>query len=234
MAVKSRGAEHVQDTQAAVLQAARELFAAKGYAGTGTEEIVARARVTRGALYHHFRDKADLFRAVMQAVAADLARRLIAQQLARDGEGAAGAWDQLREGFQAFLDACTGSDFQRIVLIDGPAVLGHGAWSDLVEQHGLGLLRTWLRRATDDGQIDPLPADPLPPLLAALLGQASLSIAQAPHPAAARRDAGAALDRILSGLSPADGGQPGHPLRRFPNRKTPSTAPADNAPSSAT
>src|SRR5258707_12442972 len=153
MAVKSRQAEHVQDTRAALLQAARELFAAKGYAGTGPEEIVARARVTRGALYHHFRDKADLFRAVMQAVAADLAERLVTQQLARDGEGAAGAWDQLREGFQAFLDACTGSDFQRIVLVDGPAVLGHGAWTDLVEQHGLGLLRAWLGRPVAAGPI---------------------------------------------------------------------------------
>ena len=205
MEVKSRRAEHVQDTQAAVLQAARELFAEKGYAGTGTEEIVARARVTRGALYHHFRDKADLFRAVMQAVAADLADRLVTQQLSR-ATGAVSAWDQLREGFQAFLDACTGSDFQRIVLVDGPAVLGHGAWTDLVEQHGLGLLRAWLRRAIDDGQIDPLPADPLARLLAALLGEASLYIAQATDPARARREAGAALDRILSGLRPAGRG----------------------------
>src|SRR5258708_25231315 len=107
MAVKSRRAEHVQDTQAAVLQAARELFAAKGYAGTGTEEIVARARVTRRALYHHFRDKPDLFPAVMQAVAADLARRLIPQQLAPKGEGTAGPWDQPRAGSQSFLAACT-------------------------------------------------------------------------------------------------------------------------------
>jgi AcrR family transcriptional regulator len=205
MEVKSRRAEHVQDTQAAVLQAARELFAEKGYAGTGTEEIVARARVTRGALYHHFRDKAGLFRAVMQAVAADLADRLVTQQLSR-ATGAVSAWDQLREGFQAFLDACTGSDFQRIVLVDGPAVLGHGAWTDLVEHHGLGLLRNLLRRAIDDGQIDPLPVDPLARLLAALIGEASLYIAQATDPARARRDAGAALDRILSGLRPAGGG----------------------------
>jgi len=202
MAVKSRRAEHIQDTRAAVLQAARELFAEKGYAGTGTEEIAARARVTRGALYHHFRDKADLFRAVMQAVAADLADRLVTQQLSR-ATGAVSAWDQLREGFQAFLDACTGSDFQRIVLVDGPAVLGHGAWTDLVEHHGLGLLRALLRRAIDDGQIDPLPVDPLARLLAALIGEASLYIAQATDPARARREAGAALDRILSGLRPA-------------------------------
>ncbi len=205
MAVKSRRAEHVQDTQAALLRAARELFAEKGYAGTGTEEIVARARVTRGALYHHFRDKADLFRAVMQAVAADLAERLVTQQLSR-ATRAVSAWDQLREGFQAFLDACTGSDFQRIVLVDGPAVLGHGAWTDLVEQHGLGLLRALLRRAIDDGQIDPLPVDPLARLLAALIGEASLYIAHAADPARARRETGAAIDRILGGLRPAGRG----------------------------
>ena len=205
MEVKSRRAEHVQDTRAAVLQAARELFAEKGYAGTGTEEIVARARVTRGALYHHFRDKADLFRAVMQAVAADLADRLVTEQLAR-ATGAVGSLDQLREGFQAFLDACTGSDFQRIVLVDGPAVLGHGAWTELVEQHGLGLLRDLLRRAIDHGQIDPLPADALARLLAALIGEASLYIAQASDPARARLEAGASLDRILAGLRPAGGG----------------------------
>lgn len=205
MAVNSRRAEHIQDTQAALLQAARELFAERGYAGTGTEDIVARARLTRGALYHHFRDKASLFRAVMETVAGELARQLIAQQLARGAADATGAWDQLREGFQAFLDACTGSDFQRIVLIDGPAVLGHDAWSGLVEQHGLGLLRTWLQMAIDEGQIDPLPVDPLARLVGALVAEASLYIARAPDPADARRDAGVTLDRILSGLRPGGG-----------------------------
>jgi AcrR family transcriptional regulator len=205
MEVKSRRAEHIADTRAALLDAARELFAEDGYAGTGTEDIVARAGLTRGALYHHFRDKPGLFRAVMDAVAGELASGLIARQLARAADGATGAWDQLREGFQAFLDACTRSDFQRIVLIDGPAVLGHDAWSDLVEQHGLGLLRTWLQRAIDDAQIDPLPVEPLARLLAALIGEASLYIARAPDPARARQEAGATIDRILSGLRPDAG-----------------------------
>lgn len=205
MVVNSRQAEHVQDTRAALLAAARQLFAEKGYVGTGTEEIVARARVTRGALYHHFADKADLFRAVMEAAAGELAHQLIARQLSRAAADAAGAWDQLREGVQAFLDACTGSDFQRIVLIDGPAVLGPGAWSDLVEQHGLGLLRTWLQRATDDHQIDPLPADPLARLLAALIAEASLYVGQAAEPGRARAEAGAIVDRVLTGLRPAPG-----------------------------
>jgi AcrR family transcriptional regulator len=203
MEVKSRRAEHIQDTRAALVRAARDLFAEKGYAGTGTEEIAARARVTRGALYHHFGDKPGLFRAVMEAVDGDLAHRLIAQQLADPVGPADGAWDQLRDGIQAFLDACTGSDFQRIVLIDGPAVLGPGAWSDLIEQHGLGLLRTWLQRAIDDHQIDPLPVEPLARLLAALIGEASLYIGQAADPARARRETGATIDRILTGLRSA-------------------------------
>jgi len=200
MAVNSRRAEHVQDTRSALLDAARQLFAEKGYAGTGTEEIVARARVTRGALYHHFADKAGLFRAVMEAVAAELAQQLITRQLSRAAPGTEGAWDQLRDGVQAFLDACTGSDFQRIVLIEGPAVLGPGAWGDLVEHHGLGLLRTWLQRAIDDHQIDPLPADPLARVLGALIAEASLYVGQAAEPVRARAEVGATIDRILTGL----------------------------------
>jgi AcrR family transcriptional regulator len=212
MAVNSRRAEHIADTRAALLQAARELFADKGYAGSGTEEIVARARVTRGALYHHFGDKAGLFRAVMEAVAGDLAHRLIAQQLASPVAIADGAWDQLRDGIQAFLHACTGSsDFQRIVLIDAPAVLGPGAWAGLVEQHGLGLLRTWLHQAIDDHQIDPLPVETLARLLAALIGEASLYIGQAADPARARSEAGATIDRILTGLRPAPAGTASRP-----------------------
>jgi AcrR family transcriptional regulator len=205
MAVNSRRAEHVEDTRAALVRAARELFADKGYAATGTEEIVARARVTRGALYHHFADKAGLFRAVMEAVAGELAHQLIARQLSRAKADTAGAWDQLREGVQAFLEACTGSDFQRIVLIEGPAVLGPGVWSELVEQHGLGLLRTWLQRAIDDHQIDPLPVDPLARLLAALIAEASLYVGQSTEPGRARAEAGAIVDRILTGLRPVTG-----------------------------
>ena len=141
----------------------------------------------------------------MEAVAAELAHQLIARQLSRATAETDGAWDQLREGVQALLDACTGSDFQRIVLIDGPAVLGPGTWSDLVEQHGLGLLRTWLQRAIDDHQIDPLPAEPFARLLAALIAEASLYTGQAAEPGRARAEAGGIVDRILTGLRPLPG-----------------------------
>jgi AcrR family transcriptional regulator len=204
MAVKSRRAEHVADTRVALVNAARELFAQQGFANTGTEEIVAHARVTRGALYHHFKDKADLFQAVMASAAGDLAQRLIQEQTERspDDQGSM-AWDDLRTGFQHYLDACLDSDFQRIVLIDGPAVLGHDAWNDLVEKFGVGLLREYLKEAMTAGQIDTVPVDPLARLLAALIGEASLYIARAPDSAQARIDTGVTLDRILIGLQPA-------------------------------
>src|SRR6201999_387008 len=127
---RARRAEHAADTREALLAAARRLFAARGFDGTGTEQIVAEARVTRGALYHHFRDKADLFRAVMAQAAADVAQRLIDEQLAAE---APSPLDDIRDGVSAFLDVCIGGDFQRIVLVDGPRVLGEDAWEDLVD-----------------------------------------------------------------------------------------------------
>lgn len=202
MTVKSRRSEHVADTRVALIGAARELFATQGYAATGTEEIVTRARVTRGALYHHFRDKADLFSAVMADVALGLAQRLIAEQMARIGDDLPVVWDELRAGFQHYLDACLDADFQRIVLVDGPAVLGHEAWTALVEEHGVNLLREWLRQAMAAGQIDELPVDPLAQLLAALIAESSLYIARAQDPGTARAQAGVTLDRILLGLRP--------------------------------
>lgn len=203
MSATSRRAEHVADTRAALVSAARELFAERGYADVGTAEIVGRARVTRGALYHHFRDKADLFRAVMRAVAGELAERLVEEQTARTGVATVGVWDQLRHGVQAYLDACINSDFQRIVLVDGPAVLGPAAWEALVQEYGLGLLRDWLGHAIDDGQIDALPVDPLARLLAALIAEASVYIGGSTDQRTARDETGRTLDRVLLGLRPS-------------------------------
>ena len=167
---------------------------------TGTEEIVADARVTRGALYHHFRDKADLFREVMKEVASEVTAALVKSELEATIGG--DAWTQLRRGFQSLLDFSTrtDTDFQRIVLIDGPAVLGNDAWNALVETHGYRLLSEWLERAIGEDMIDPMPVAPLTRLVAALLAEASLYVARAEDPQLARRETGIALDRLLSGL----------------------------------
>jgi len=181
--------------------AARELFVAQGYAATATEEIVARAGVTRGALYHHFRDKAALFRAVMDEVAGEVAAELVTRELARDPGRPCGAWEQLRQGLQTYLDVCIHSDFQRIVLIDGPTALGHEVWGELIERHGHSLLAEWLRKAVDEGQIPALPITALTRLIGSLISEASLYIALAADPTEARQEVGTALDRLMAGLS---------------------------------
>src|ERR1700728_1123698 len=195
----ARRAEHAADTRVALIAAARSLFAAHGFDGTSTEQIVAEARVTRGALYHHFRDKADVFRAAMAEAAADVALRPTDEQLAAEAES---PMAEIRDGVSAFLDVCVGGDFQRIVLVDGPRVLGAEAWEDLVERYGRSLLEEWLRRCMSTGDLDQVPVRALARLLIAMLTEASLAIARADDPLAERAALGEVLDRILSGLRP--------------------------------
>jgi AcrR family transcriptional regulator len=198
----TRREQHVADTRQALVDAARRLFTEQGYAATGTEEIVAGARVTRGALYHHFRDKTDLFRAVMEQVAREVAEDLINAGLS-DNEGGGPAWGEIRDGLRAFLDLCIATDdFQRIVLVEGPVVLGPEAWDDLVARHGSNLLAQWLSRAIDEGSITPVPVQPLTRLLIAMISESSLYIARASDRAAARSEIGHVLDRLMDGLEP--------------------------------
>src|SRR5580698_7716324 len=194
-----RRAEHASDTRAALVAAARRLFAAHGYDGTGTEQIVADARVTRGALYHHFRDKADLFRAVMAEAAGSIAQRLIDEQLALE---APSPLAEIQEGISAFLDVCVGGDFQRIVLVDGPRVLGSDAWEELVERYGRGILEEWLNRCVEAGDLAAVPVPALARLLIAMLTEASLAIARSATPSETRAEFGIVLDRMLTGLRP--------------------------------
>ncbi len=198
--VKSHRTEQTADTRQVLLAAARRRFAEQGYAATGTEEIVADAQVTRGALYHHFRDKADLFRTVMEQVAREVAEQLVAGELGRAADESLDVWTQLRTGCQSLLDISAHSDFQRIVLVDGPAVLGADAWDTLVERHGYRLLADWLEMAVKEKRIDPIPVAPLTRLLAALLSEASMYVGRAEDTATAREEAGVVLDRMLLGL----------------------------------
>ncbi|MGH3161436.1 MAG: helix-turn-helix domain-containing protein, partial [Streptosporangiaceae bacterium] len=104
------------------MTAARALFGVRGFADVGTEEIVQAAGVTRGALYHQFRDKADLFAAVAEEVEAEIAERI-----AGAAGMEAGSVDALRSGARLFLDACAAPDVERIILLDAPAVPRRGS-----------------------------------------------------------------------------------------------------------
>jgi AcrR family transcriptional regulator len=199
MNVKTRTkAEQSEVTQAALLRAARELFAEHGYAGTATEEIVLRAGVTRGALYHQFRDKEDLFRAAYQQIEAEFTQKIAARIRSRIPRGAT-AWQEFREGAQAYLDVALDRDVQRIALLDAPSVIGAGAGRE-VGRFGLGLLRGGLQRCMDEGSIAQQPVEPLAHLLRAALTEAAMLIARSPDHTAMRTEAGAAVERLLGGL----------------------------------
>src|SRR5918994_604822 len=133
-------------TRQALIDAGRQLFSARGYARVATEEIVERAKVTRGALYHHFRDKRDLFRAVFESVEQDLIGRIAASM-----DGVTDSWDVLRTGLRAMLDACNEPAVKQIGLVDAPAVLGWREWRGGGGRHGPGLLRAALGAEMDAG-----------------------------------------------------------------------------------
>ena len=185
-------------TRRQLVTAARALFGARGYAAVGTEEIVRAAGVTRGALYHQFRDKAELFAAVAEEVEAEIAKRIAA--------GAAGAAgdpvEVLRAGAQLFLDACAEPEVERIILLDAPAVLGWEAWRDLAGRYGLGLVQLALQSAMDAGAIVPQPVAPLAHVLIGALDECALYVAQAEDPPTARQECAAIFDQILRSLTP--------------------------------
>jgi AcrR family transcriptional regulator len=191
----SRGRRSGGDTRAALLAAADDLFAERGYAAVGTEEIVARAGVTRGALYHHFADKRDLFRAVHE----ERERSLVEDIAARIG-GIEDPWELMVTGIRAFLDACVDPALMRISLVDAPVVLGWTEWREIDERHGLGLVSFGLQNAMERGAIEPQPVKPLAHLFMGAMAEAAMVIANADQPKAAREDVEPALLALLYGL----------------------------------
>jgi AcrR family transcriptional regulator len=175
-------------------------FAERGYADVGTEEIVARAEVTRGALYHHFADKRDLLRAAHEELEAELAEE-IGAKIAAEAEAGTGAREVLELGARAFLDACERPEIARITLVEAPAVLGWSEWRAIDERYGLGLVTGALELGMEQGAIRRQPTRPLAHLLLGAMGEAGMMIADAEDPAATRREVEPALIGLLDGLA---------------------------------
>lgn len=183
-------------TTAALIDVARKLFSERGYANVGTEEIVQAAGVTRGALYHQFRGgKEELFRAIVVQISAEVAQGVRAVAISRDD-----SWDALTDGIDAFLDACAMPDVQRILLVDGPAVLGWDVWRTIDAEYGLGLLEGALQRAIDAGRLPPQPARAAAHVLLGALDEAAMVVARADDPLEARKEMGRTVHRLLEGL----------------------------------
>jgi AcrR family transcriptional regulator len=192
-------------TRGRLVAAARTLFAERGYAGVGTEEIVQAAGVTRGALYYQFRDKAALFAAVAEAIQAEIADRITTGAQA---DGPTDPVAALHAGVRRFLEVCADPLVERILLLDGPSVLGWRAWRDLADRYGLGLLQHALQAAIDAGAITPQPVVPLAHVLIGALDECALYVARADDPAAARQQCTAILQQLLDGLTPRAGQRP--------------------------
>jgi AcrR family transcriptional regulator len=190
--------ERSEATRAALMAAARPLFAERGFAGVGTEEIVRAAGVTRGALYHQFRDKRELFAAVFEQLEGELAQRV---GEAAAASGATEPLAALRVGTDAWLDACTEREVQRIVLLDGPAVLGTERAREIGLRHSVGLVEAALQAAVEAGQLAPQPVRGLAHILIGAVDEAALYVATSDDQVAARAEVGAVLDRLLQTLS---------------------------------
>ena len=185
-------------TRRTLVRVARRLFAKRGYEGTAIEDILTRAKVARGALYHHFPGKKEIFRAVFEQLEEELAQKVAAAAAAESDPDRA-----LEAGLNAFLDACLEPEAQQIALIDAPAVLGWQTWYEIDAEHSLGLLMAALQASMDAGRIEPQPVEPLGHVLLGAFNQAALSIARADDVAAARETMGRTLQRLLDGLKTA-------------------------------
>src|SRR5680860_1813248 len=192
--VKTTKAEQGEATRAALVRAARELFTDRGYGGVGTEEIVRRAKVTRGALYHHFADKKDLFRAVHEQIEGEVKEGIAARMSGAD------PFELLLSGARAYLDVCTDPAVTRVTLVDAPSVLGWEEWREIDMRHGLGIVIAGLQGGMDAGILRRQPVRPLAHLMLGAMGEAGMVIANAADPTAARGEVEPALLGLLEGL----------------------------------
>jgi AcrR family transcriptional regulator len=189
--------ERTAQTRAALISTARRLFGAEGFADVGAERIAREAGMTRGALYHQFTDKADLFAAVLDQVEADIARRVATAVAGLDPDDTAG---MLLAGADAWLDASSEPDLQRIVLLDGPSVLGWERWREICLRHTVGLIAALLQDGIDRGSIPAQPVQALTHVLVGAVDEAALYLARAEDPAAARADMDLVLRRLTLAL----------------------------------
>ena len=187
-------AEQGRETRAALVTAARAVFGDRGYAATNTEEIAAQAGVTKGALYHHFKGKDDLFQAVFEQVQLEVADKSAAVFLEED------PWNALILGCGVWVDAHQTPEVQQIVLRDARSVLHADVVRDLDVRFGAVGLRGALRKGMNAGVIERQPLRPLALMLAGALKEACLYVADADDHAEARAEVAGLIERLLTGL----------------------------------
>lgn len=192
--MKMSKAEQKQQTMQKLIEVAREMFSKKGYADAAMEDIVKQAGVTRGALYHNFGSKEGLFEAVLASVQQEIGERVEAEA-AKSEE----PWQQLILGCLAFVSSAVEQRNKRILLIDGPSVIGWEKWRRMDEENSMRHLREQLQTMQEQGYLRPVCIDALAHLLSGAMNEAVLWISETPDQEKSLEEISAAMTLLLEG-----------------------------------
>src|SRR4051794_8614884 len=195
--VRRTQSQRTRSTREALIAAARPLFTERGYDNVGTEEIVRAAGVTRGALYHHYGDKASLLDAVYNRIEAESTERVARIVLGSDLHSPLAA---MKAGIEAFLEECEKPELRQIALHHAPAVLGWERWREIGAANGLGLIEASLAAAIEAGEVRPLPVKATAHLLMGALDEAAMLLARDERPEA-RAEVTAVLVMLLESFA---------------------------------
>jgi AcrR family transcriptional regulator len=201
VAIRSRREEYSEASRRALIDSARQRFGVNGFSLTSLDEIAADARLTKGAIYHHFVNKQALFQAVLTELEAETVA-LISEASDRAKAAGAGPWDAAVAGLDAFLDRCLDPVYQRICFLEGPLALGFACWWENGEKNEITLIRGLLMSLRADGLVDSDDVDTLTSLLFGGLVAAALDIARSKEPGVTRDRFRQVVTRLIWGLRP--------------------------------
>lgn len=204
---RSRRDDYTESTRDALIDSAVALFTERGYAGTSLDEIARRARVTKGALYHHFSGKQAVFEAAFDAVETEVKGRL--EKILR-GDGT--PWERAVAGLREFISSCLDPAYQRIALHEAPVVMGWQRWRAAEERYSFGLIKAALQDLIDAGDMISVPVDVASRLLFGALSSAATEIAGSAEP----ERVGAEIEQVVIALlqqvrDASRGARPDHP-----------------------
>jgi len=191
----SRRQEYSASTKRALVEVATELFTERGYAGTSLDEIVAGARVTKGALYHHFSGKQALFEAVFESVEEDASRRI--RKAVRTSKA---RWEKAIAGLRAFLGEVQTPTYRRIVIQEGPAVLGYERYREQEERSTFGIVQDIVSSVLGSYDLEPTMVETFSRVFFGAMSAAGSAVSTADDPERASAEVEAAITFILAGL----------------------------------
>jgi AcrR family transcriptional regulator len=192
---RSRREEYAEATYEALLDSAAACFYEIGFAATSLDQVAQRARVTKGAIYHHFASKRDLFMAVLERQ-----QEISAQSVTRAGANALDAWSGIVESFDAFLETISSPIYQRLCWVEGPAALGFEEWWECGERYEIEVIRSQLDRAAAAGVLKVEDLDMLAHVLFGAVVAGVLGMARSDLPEVERQRFRTVMLEMMAGL----------------------------------